>query len=439
MSKRFSLEGYTDKCIRMLNDMVNPKYVKADKQIPATLLRHCEGIAFITIFKAGMFMLGGNVGGGCVIAKVKDPNSPRGWRWSGPASVTVGGLGGGFVFGAEKIDSLIILNTKTAVRAFMGKGQVTLGGNVALAAGPVGREIEAHAGISANKKVVAAYSYSKAQGLFIGFTLEGALLVSRSKDNIKYYSDQSATAERILMGEIRPPLQVDTLHRELYAIHDRKGDYAALERMSGSSTNSSFPTGASSVASNPPSVQSAAPVSDLPPNWRRVFTADGKPYYHNTATNETSWEMPAPASVPAPPSSNPSQAGQGASPFSNAAPFQYQQQQGSQVPVAKIEQPSSQHIPLAQSVSGQSSQNPFQSASSSRSMATMPPRPARAPAPARNDTALAMYDYNAAQADELSFKANDRITVLDKSDANWWKCSVNGRSGMAPSNYLKAD
>jgi len=56
----------------MLNDMVNPKYVKADKQIPATLLRHCEGVAFITIFKAGLFFLGGNMGAGCVIVKVPD-------------------------------------------------------------------------------------------------------------------------------------------------------------------------------------------------------------------------------------------------------------------------------------------------------------------------------------------------------------------------------
>lgn len=61
----------------------------------------------------------------------------------------------------------------------MGKGQVTFGGNLSMAAGPVGRDIEAHVGLSNTKEVVAAYSYSKAQGLYIGATLEGAFVSSR--------------------------------------------------------------------------------------------------------------------------------------------------------------------------------------------------------------------------------------------------------------------
>jgi lipid-binding SYLF domain-containing protein len=65
-------------------------------------LRHCEGIAFIRIYKAGLFMLGGNVGGGCVIAKIKDATEEAGYRWSAPIAVVCGGLGGGFVFGGEQ-------------------------------------------------------------------------------------------------------------------------------------------------------------------------------------------------------------------------------------------------------------------------------------------------------------------------------------------------
>jgi len=47
-------------------------------------------------------MLGGNMGGGVVIAKIKDPNEENGYRWSAPVSVMCGGLGGGFVFGGEQ-------------------------------------------------------------------------------------------------------------------------------------------------------------------------------------------------------------------------------------------------------------------------------------------------------------------------------------------------
>ena len=82
---------------------------KIDNRIPLTLLRHCEAVAFITIVKAGLFMLAGNMGGGCIICKVPDETSERGWRWSGPSSLGVGGLGGGFVFGGEKVSIYIPL------------------------------------------------------------------------------------------------------------------------------------------------------------------------------------------------------------------------------------------------------------------------------------------------------------------------------------------
>ena len=65
------------------------------------------------------------------------------------------------------------MNTRSAVRAFMGEKQITFGGNVSLAIGPVGRDIEAHVGISDNKELIAAYSYSQAKG---AYGLAGAMI-----------------------------------------------------------------------------------------------------------------------------------------------------------------------------------------------------------------------------------------------------------------------
>lgn len=31
---------------------------------------------------------------------------------------------------------------------------------------------------------------------------------------------------------------------------------------------------------------------DLPPNWTRYTTDDGKEYYHNSVTNVTQWDKP---------------------------------------------------------------------------------------------------------------------------------------------------
>lgn len=39
---------------------------------------------------------------------------------------------------------------------------------------------------------------------------------------------------------------------------------------------------------------------DLPPNWTRYQTDDGKDYYHNSVTNVTQWEPPAPEAPAAP-------------------------------------------------------------------------------------------------------------------------------------------
>lgn len=36
-------------------------------------------------------MVGANVGIGCMIARVDDPTSPKGWKWSAPAAVGCGG------------------------------------------------------------------------------------------------------------------------------------------------------------------------------------------------------------------------------------------------------------------------------------------------------------------------------------------------------------
>lgn len=48
----------------------------------------------------------------------------------------------------------------------------------------------------------------------------------------------------------------------------------------------------------------------------------------------------------------------------------------------------------------------------------------------------ALYDYTAQGPDELSFKENDIIYVLDMiSDQNWWKAKIGNQIGLIPSNY----
>jgi hypothetical protein len=54
------------------------------------------------------------------------------------------------------------------------------------------------------------------------------------------------------------------------------------------------------------------------------------------------------------------------------------------------------------------------------------------------DMCRALYDYDAQDANELSFKAGDMIVVLQKDESGWWQGELRGRIGSAPSNFLEA-
>ncbi|CAL1603896.1 unnamed protein product [Knipowitschia caucasica] len=50
---------------------------------------------------------------------------------------------------------------------------------------------------------------------------------------------------------------------------------------------------------------------------------------------------------------------------------------------------------------------------------------------------IAIYDYTAANGDELSFSKSQLINVLDKNDPDWWKGEINGSTGLFPTNYVR--
>ena len=49
----------------------------------------------------------------------------------------------------------------------------------------------------------------------------------------------------------------------------------------------------------------------------------------------------------------------------------------------------------------------------------------------------ASFDFEPQESGELRLRKGDIITVLDKSDQNWWKGSCNGQEGMFPVPYVK--
>ncbi len=172
-----------------------------EQGIPDAVLRDAKGLAILTVLKAG-FVFSGQGGWGVVVAR-----TPHGW--SGPSAIGTGGAGFGFQVGAEVTEFVLVLNTPEAVAAFAHGGNVSFGGALSAAAGPVGRTLGANV-----MPVAAVYTYSRSQGIFAGASIEGTVIAARNDANHKYYG-RSVTPQQILSGAVKPPAGAAKLRRAL--------------------------------------------------------------------------------------------------------------------------------------------------------------------------------------------------------------------------------
>ncbi|KAG0348999.1 hypothetical protein BG004_002857 [Podila humilis] len=402
------LAGECKKASKILNAFVDPIAAKGlDNVIPPDILSKAKGLAIFTVIKAG-FLFSGRAGSGLVVARLDDGS------WSAPSAIGTGGMGFGGQIGAELTDFVIVLNNRAAVKAFSTGGNVTLGGNLSVSAGPIGRTAEAGAAASTGS-VAAIYSYSKSKGLFAGVSIEGSIIVERKDANEAFYRHAVSAAD-LLSGAIPPPPQADILYRALNAkasgfgvagsyLHtrtSRDSDHQYSPLSSPNLDSSASTRGNNNYHSYPNSNSSSVNQSSL----NRSATSASK---HNVDPLDD----PAPSYTPSVSSSAyvPDKKLQGRPSTDTNSPFQS----------------ASAHVnqPMA-NISG--------SGSSSGSRAPPPP-----PISSKPDTVTAMFDFGGEQATDLSFKKGDIITVVKKTPSknDWWTGRCQGRQGQFPANYVE--
>jgi len=167
-----------------------------EQSIPPSLLSRAYAIAVLPdVVKVG-FGLGARRGKGILVVRRED-NS-----WSNPAFITLTGGSIGWQIGAQSTDIVLVFKSHKGVDS-IANGKLTLGANVSIAAGPVGRQAEVATDVRFEVEV---YSYSKTRGLFAGIALEGSGITMDRRSNAAYYGSSSITPEEIFSssGNLAP-------------------------------------------------------------------------------------------------------------------------------------------------------------------------------------------------------------------------------------------
>ncbi len=360
----------------------------------------------VTVLKAG-FLGSGRLGSGIVVARLADGS------WSAPSAVATAGGGFGGQIGFELTDFVFILNDYAAVRTFSQAASVTLGGNVSIAAGPVGRNAEA-SGAASMKGVAGVFSYSKTKGLFAGVSLEGSVLIERRDANEKMYGGR-ITAKQLLEGGVRPPPAADPLMRVLSTrvfsgnatndamyndmpIYDDSHDNVVWEGRTGAAYGANVRNNRSSTIGS----QGGNDEYEYRDNPRRATTWNDEIYdrqpggaINRTNTGTFSTRV------------NPNET------FDNMGNY------------------------------NRNRSSTFGSQSSGPGRPSAPKPVFKQPTGTRDlgaDQAIALFTFEAEQEGDLGFKKGDIITITQRTDnkTDWWTGrTAEGKTGMFPSNYIE--
>ncbi len=154
------------------------------------LMQKARAVMIFPNLLKGAFFLGGEGGSGVLLVRNAD-NS-----WSYPAFYTLGSISFGLQIGGQSSQAVLLVMNDGALDALL-KDQVKLGGDLSAAIGPEGSGVEASATTSFGEDI---YSYSTNSGLFVGASLEGAVIARREDWNGAFYNGVVAPREIVIEG-----------------------------------------------------------------------------------------------------------------------------------------------------------------------------------------------------------------------------------------------
>jgi lipid-binding SYLF domain-containing protein len=184
-----------DEKIRLATEVFEELLEVPEQEVPQELLKESSCIAIIPGVIKGALGWGGRHGRGVLSCRTGKGS------WSPPVFVTLSGGSFGLQIGAQSTDIVLFFMSERSVRSLL-KSKFTLGGDLSVAAGPLGRSAEIGTDLRLRAEI---YSYAKSRGLFAGMSVEGARLAPHQKSMDRYYGER-LWADDVLFGRKNPAL-----------------------------------------------------------------------------------------------------------------------------------------------------------------------------------------------------------------------------------------
>jgi lipid-binding SYLF domain-containing protein len=163
-----------------------------DQEIPKDLWDRAACVAVIPSLKKAAFVFGGEYGKGLVSCRTAG-------TWGSPAFVLLEKGSWGFQIGGETVDMVLLIMNQHGVDRLL-DSKVSLGGDLSVAGGPVGRDARASTDGQLKAEIL---SYSRSQGLFAGVDISGGILKADDDDNRDLYGHTGR--ELLVTNKVSPP------------------------------------------------------------------------------------------------------------------------------------------------------------------------------------------------------------------------------------------
>lgn len=183
-----------DRKLRVATEVMHELDELPEGDLPQDLIDDTNCIAVIPHVVKGAFWVGGKHGRGLLSCRRQDDTGSG--EWSAPVSVRLSGLSVGAQFGGQVTDLVLFFLNRRGVESLL-RSRVTLGADVSVAAGPVGRAAEMATDLKFKAEI---YAYAKTRGLFAGIALEGGHLGIAGKGVRHLYGEPLSPEELLFEG-----------------------------------------------------------------------------------------------------------------------------------------------------------------------------------------------------------------------------------------------